>query len=85
LLPTLSPAGKEDQMGWDTDWWRENGRKVKARLTRAEKRVEEDPDDALRVAGEVETLMDTYGYPDWWSRVERLKVDATFSKQRKEW
>lgn len=62
----------------DQEWWKAHGKAVKARLTRAEGNVKTQPEWALSEAEKVIDLMDQYGYPDWWHRVERLKQDATF-------
>ena len=66
-------------------WWKQHGRAVKARLTRAEGCVRTQPQFALGEAEKVIDLMDQYGYPDWWSRVERLKTDATFQVGLDRW
>jgi hypothetical protein len=70
----------------DYAWWDENARanqrKVKTLLTRAEKIVNTDPARALQVAEDVEAIFEEHGWPDWWSRVERLKQDALFARRR---
>lgn len=66
----------------DYEWWEQNGRAVKARLTRAEKALKTNPQGALTVATEVLDLMEAHGYPDWWHRVERLRTDALFQRDR---
>ncbi len=63
----------------DERWWRANGRTVKGRLTRAERVIRTDPGKSWREAQAVFALMDEYGYPDWWSRVERLASDASWA------
>ena len=63
----------------DYDWWKQHGKAVKARLTRAEGNVKTQPAWALSEAERVFDLMDEHGYPDWWSRVERLRLDGEFS------
>ena len=62
----------------DEQWWKQHGKAVKARLTRAEGNVKTQPQFALGEAEKVFAIMDEHGYPDWWHRVERLKTDATF-------
>lgn len=60
------------------EWWRANARSVKGSLTRAEKIVKTDAGRALMTADDVFALMEEHGYPDWWSRVQRLKIDCQF-------
>jgi hypothetical protein len=60
----------------DEQWWKEHGKAVKTKLTKAEGFVGGMPQAALRVAEEVEALMEEHGYPDWWHRVQRLHQDA---------
>jgi hypothetical protein len=66
----------------DASWWIKNGAGVKGRLTRAEKAVATDPVGALATAFEVDELMQSHGYPDWWSRVQRLELNARMAQQR---
>jgi len=63
----------------DAQWWKANGPAVKGRLTRAEELLHSDPGKSWREALAVFEIMDEHGYPDWWSRVERLGSDARWS------
>jgi hypothetical protein len=69
---------------YDDAWWRANSAKVKARLTRAERLIDShnrgrfEPRKAYNEARAVLELMAEHGYPDWWSRAERLAHDAEF-------
>jgi hypothetical protein len=65
---------------YDEAWWRANSSRVKARLTRAERNVIPQPGHAGAEARAVRALMDEHGYPDWWSRVDRLEHDARMSE-----
>lgn len=49
-------------------------RRVKRTLTKAE--LSEDPLEILRACREAESTFNVVGWPDWWSRVERMKWDA---------
>lgn len=68
-------------MAYDEQWWRENQTRVKSLLTRAEKAVSTDPARALAVAEQVLRWMEEHGWPDWWSRVERLQQDALLNRR----
>jgi hypothetical protein len=56
---------------------------VKRRLTIAERNVKTDPGGALSLCAEVRDLFIEYGWPDWWSRVERLENDARLQIRRR--
>jgi len=58
------------------EWWRQHGSAVKARLTKAERIMGSQPGFAQGEALRVFELMEEHGYPDWWSRVQRLHDDA---------
>ncbi len=71
-------AGREARakVAIDYDWWDKNGRSFKTKTTRAINLLRRDPKKALKAAEELYALMDKYGYPDNWHRVQRLKEDA---------
>jgi hypothetical protein len=60
----------------DEQWWKQHGSAVKRQLTLGEAQAKSQPQFALRLADEVEAVMEEHGYPDWWSRLERLRRDA---------
>lgn len=49
-------------------------RAVKVALTRAEKT--KDPSAIHKACDHAESVFNTIGWPDWWSRVERMRTDA---------
>ncbi len=49
---------------------------IKARLTRAEAQYKSQPQWVLAECDRIEKIFDEIGWPDWWSRVERLRQDA---------
>ena len=49
-------------------------RRVKTALTKAEN--SDDPLQVLRACREAESTFNVVGWPDWWARVERMKMDA---------
>jgi hypothetical protein len=64
------------------EWWRQNGRNWKAKITRGLVLVKTNPRKALQMANELFAVMDEHGYPDEWHRVEALKRDAEFAMRR---
>ena len=68
---------------YDEAWWHRRGRGVKTALTFAERVIESDPARAINVAEATFALMEEHGYPDWWSRVERLRHDALEAELRR--
>jgi len=60
----------------DYAWWEQHGRAVKARLTKLERLCKSQPQYVLAEVAKVRAQMDEHGYPDWWSRIDRLEQDA---------
>ncbi len=54
---------------------------VKSALTRAEK--SQDPSTMRAAADQAESAFKEYGWPDWWSRIERMRIDAAFLEWRR--
>ncbi len=63
----------------DYEWWEQHGRRVKARLTRAENSLRENPLAAMAAAKTTYAEMREHGYPDWWHRVQRLYEDGYYA------
>lgn len=60
-----------------SDDLRREFKRIKGSLTRGEKALTEgDHARALRVARDAFEDFERIGYPDWWSRAERLRQDA---------
>lgn len=55
-------------------------RSIKSALTRAENSG--DPEKILAACEDAEAKFDAHGWPDWHSRVARMRSDAQFSVQR---
>lgn len=73
--PDTPPAGREAAIrAW---------RRAKGMLTRAEK--SDDLRYRLKVAGDVEDVFNEYGWPDWWSRQQRLLLDTLDAIHREHW
>lgn len=51
-------------------------RSTKAMLTRAEKT--KDRAAILAACDKAEAIFNRHGWPDWWSRIERMRSDAYF-------
>lgn len=49
-------------------------KRIKTKLTKAE--FSEDPLEVLRACREADSVFHCVGWPDWWTRVERMKWDA---------
>ena len=49
-------------------------RKARVALTRAENSG--SPHAILDACDAAHTTFETYGYPDWWSRIDRMRNDA---------
>lgn len=65
--------------GKDRTWTR-----IKTMLTRAERSG--NPDNMLAAVAEAERLFEEHGWPDWWSRIERMRQDAELAKRySREW
>jgi len=57
--------------------------RVKRDLTRGEKLLREgDSSRALNIAEQALLDFETWGWPDWWSRAERLQLDARMARMR---
>ena len=71
-----APGGKFAADGDAQRAWR----RTKGELTRAEKSG--DPDHMLQAVEKARGTFEEHGYPDWWSRVDRLEQDAHSLRQR---
>lgn len=76
--------GREKKAAPDYAWWDRNGRSFKMKATAAERLLRTDPKKALQIANSLFEIMEQHGYPDDWSRIERLKDDAQFAIQRQQ-
>ncbi len=56
---------------------------LKRRLNKAEKAG--NAEDILDMCDKAEKAFDMVGWPDWWSLIERMRGDAQFKQQLKEW
>ena len=79
----LNVLATEKKAAPDYAWWDKNGRAFKARVTRATRLIQSNPQKALNEANVLFELMDEHGYPDNWAVVQRLKDDAKFEIRRK--
>lgn len=64
-----SRAMRDDIDSTTAEW-----RRIKASLTRAERTG--DASKILAACDEAERVFDSIGWPDWWSRIERMRRDA---------
>lgn len=85
-LEHVSPSAEEQRkVAWkevqaDGDEAQSAWRRTKGDLTRAEKT--QDPDTMLQAVQRARDTFEQHGYPDWWSKADRLEQDAHFIRQR---
>ncbi len=64
-----TPSRNIDTATAEREW-----RKTRVALTRAENSG--SPHAILDACDAAQKTFETYGYPDWWSRIERMRSDA---------